>query len=172
MKDKSDFEKNLSQVIGESFTFSFKKDKKNIGSSWCRLDNACDIKDVALFMQKIDGRLITITASDIGNDVKEIIYHFDLLGDCCNIVVRIDDNKIESITPILKTADWTERELKELYAIEVIGHPNPKRLFLEETIEEGVMNNYISLSEAMNGASSQTIWEKILNTKDKENANG
>jgi Ni,Fe-hydrogenase III component G len=172
MKDKIDFEKNLTQVIGESFSFSLKKDKKNVASSWCRLDNASDIKAVALFMQKIDGRLITITASNIKNDLKEIVYHFDLHGECCNIVVNIDDNKIDSITPILKTADWTERELKELYDVEVIGHPNPQRLFLDETIEEGVMNNYISLSEAMNGASTQTIWEKILNSKDKDNADG
>lgn len=172
MKNQTDFEKELIQVIGAKFSFSSKKDKKNVTSSWCRLDDAFDIKKVALFMERIDGRLITITASNIENDLKEIVYHFDLLGDCCNIVIKIDDNKVESITPILKTADWTERELKELYDIDVIGHPNPKRLFLEETIEEGIMNNYISLSEAMNGASSQTLWEKVLSATDKENTDG
>ncbi len=169
MKKEINLEIELNQVIGSKFSLSSKKDRKGLITYWCNLDNASDIKKVAIILNRIGGRLITVTASKLKDDSKEIVYHFDLHGACCNIILNIDDNKVDSITPILKTADWTERELKELYDIEIIGHPNPKRLFLDETIAEGVMNNYIPLSEAMNGSSSQTLWEKVITATSEEN---
>lgn len=171
MKNRIDFKKELSDLIGDNFSFDQKEDKKGVVCMWCRLHKASFIKELAKLMKKIDGRLITVTASKLKDDLKEIIYHFDLDGDVCNVVININDNKVDSITPILKTADWTERELQELYSIEVINHPNPKRLFLEETIDEGIMNQYIPLSEAMNGSSSQTLWEKVISAN-KEQDNG
>lgn len=171
MRNRIDFEKKVSEVIGNNFSFEQKEDRKGVLCMWCRLHKASFIQDLARLMKKIDGRLITVTASKLNEELKEIIYHFDIAGDVCNVVININDNKVDSITPILKTADWTERELQELYDIEVINHPNPKRLFLDESIDEGIMNQYIPLSEAMNGSSSQTLWEKVISAN-KEQDNG
>lgn len=162
------FEKLLKQKISNTFSLISHKDNKGVISSWCRLKTPSDITNVALTMKEIDGRLMTITAYNVKENLKDIAYHFALKGDSCTVTIQIDNNEVVSITPILKAADWTERELKELYDIKLIGHPNPKRLFLEETIEEGVMNSLIPLSEAMNGSSSQTLWEKVISTNSKE----
>lgn len=173
MSIQEKFEKLLKQKISNSFSLVSQKDNKGVISSWCRLETPNDITNVALIMKEIDGRLMTVTAYNVKDGAKEnlkdIAYHFALKGDTCTVTIQIDNNEVVSITPILKAADWTERELKELYAIKLIGHPNPKRLFLEETIDEGVMNNLIPLSEAMNGSSSQTLWEKVISANAKEN---
>lgn len=162
------FEKILKQKICDSFSLVSQKDSKGVVSSWCRLEVPSDITNVALTMKEINGRLMTVTAYNVKDNLKDIAYHFDLEGDSCTVTIQIDNSEVVSITPILKGADWTERELKELYDINLIGHPNPNRLFLDETIDEGVMNNLIPLSEAMNGSSSQTLWEKVISANAKE----
>jgi len=171
---QKDFSEQLSKEIGQTFSLRWETDNKGVVIGWCRLDSPLQITNVALVIAKIGARLMTITAYNIkdeqDNDIHEIAYHFDLDGATCTvtIVIPFDGGEVNSITPILKTADWTERELQELYDIKVIGHPNPKRLFLDDSIDEGVMNNLISLSEAMNGASSQTLWEKVISANSKE----
>lgn len=40
--------------------------------------------------------------------------------------------KIKSITPIIPGAGWAELEFKDLLGIDLIGHPDPKRLVLAE----------------------------------------
>lgn len=55
----------------------------------------------------------------------------------------------------------------DLFNIKLHGHPNPKRLFLDKNIHL-TDHTMIPLSEAMNGASTNTLWEKILRSGRKE----
>ena len=55
----------------------------------------------------------------------------------------------------------------ELYAVQVEGHPNPRRLFLDETLEEGLLGEAVPLSVMMNGASTVDLWERILQDREK-----
>jgi NADH-quinone oxidoreductase subunit C len=48
-----------------------------------------------------------------------------------------------------------------MFGINLVGHPNPKRLFLDESIAEGILGEYMPLSQAMNGAATCCMWEKI-----------
>jgi Ni,Fe-hydrogenase III component G len=59
--------------------------------------------------------------------------------------------------------------MQELYNIKLQGHPNPKRLFLDENVHM-TDHTMIPLSEAMNGSSTSTLWEKIMNS-DRKDAN-
>jgi Ni,Fe-hydrogenase III component G len=63
-------------------------------------------------------------------------------------------------------ADWHEREMMELLGVSITGHPNPTRLFLDEELDAGILNEVVPLSVMMNGASTTDLWEHIL--KDKE----
>jgi len=76
------------------------------------------------------------------NSHTEILYHFtfDKLGFIVSIRVKLDrDNpKIDSITPIIKGAEWIEREMHELIGIDFPGHPNLKRLLLPDDWPQGV----------------------------------
>ena len=54
----------------------------------------------------------------------------------------------------------------ELLNVPITGHPHPTRLFLDEELDAGVLNEVVPLSVMMNGASTTDLWERIL--KDKE----
>lgn len=68
----------------------------------------------------------------------EVVYHIDRWdGDptVLQIHVRIDDRdnpQVDSVTSIWASANWHERELYDLYGINVKDHPNLKRLLLPE----------------------------------------
>lgn len=98
-----------------------------------------------------------------------INYHFYFEGINLTVSITLPDDKrtVKAITPVLISADWHEREMRELYNIELQGHPNTKRLFLDESIS---MTDHamIPLSEALKGASTSTLWEKIMKSNRKE----
>ena len=74
---------------------------------------------------------------------------------------------LPSITPQFANSDWHEREMMELYGIQVMGHPNPRRLFLDEELDAGILNEAVPLSIMMNGACTTDLWERILQDKEK-----
>ncbi len=122
---------------------------------------------VASLVKKYNGRLVTLTPNVIDDETHELVYHFDIEGLLINCTITVTDKKIPSITPILKSADWTEREMKDLFGVVPEGHPNPKRLILDESLAEGVFQEYIGLSDAMAGAATNKLWEHINEAKRK-----
>ena len=83
------------------------------------------------------------TASGIDTPLGiEILYHFsdDKSGKIITLRTLIKDKKepkIQSITPIIKGAEWIEREIWELLGVNFIGHPNLKHLLLIDDWPEG-----------------------------------
>lgn len=72
----------------------------------------------------------------------EILYHFsdDKTGKMLSLRTLIEDKKqpsIQSITPIIRGAEWIEREMWELLGINFVGHPNLKHLLLIDEWPEG-----------------------------------
>ena len=71
----------------------------------------------------------------------EILYHFTF--DKLNLLISIktlldkDDPHIQSLTAIMKGAEWIEREIHELFGVEFDGHPNPKPLLLPDDWPKG-----------------------------------
>jgi NADH:ubiquinone oxidoreductase subunit C len=135
-------------------------DKNDNIQLWVKLINREDILHIAQLIKDFGGRCVIISAYKKDN-YHVLVYHLDINGMLINVEVELFDNKVDSITPILDSANWTEREFKEMYGIELIGHPNPKRLFLDESIAEGILGEYMPLSQAMNGAATCCMWEKI-----------
>ena len=65
----------------------------------------------------------------------EVVYH--LLDFKQNIRLRVktkisEDDTIPSVTNIYPSANWYEREAFDMYGINFIDHPNPKRLLMPE----------------------------------------
>lgn len=126
----------------------------------------CEINDEKVLYSLIEGflplgaRFCAITCYKIENG-HELIYHFDVNQRMVNLKIKIQNSEIESITPIFKAADWSERELSELYGINIKNHPNLKRLFLDEEIKDSVLNEYFTLSNAMNGKVTKQLWAKV-----------
>ncbi|MGJ7923039.1 NADH-quinone oxidoreductase subunit C [Neobacillus sp. LXY-4] len=181
----NDFSIKINLELAGKLDLKWDVDKKGVVCGWCRLVDYDDIEKVAKLIASFKGRVMTITPlntpaiiADNAPDealVKEksvsliINYHFFFEG--VNFTVRITlpdiDRTVKSITPVLKSADWHEREMQELYNIKLEGHPNSKRLFLDENIYM-TDHTMIPLSEAMTGASTNTLWEKIMKSDRKE----
>ncbi|MFX1284396.1 MAG: NADH-quinone oxidoreductase subunit C [Promethearchaeota archaeon] len=68
----------------------------------------------------------------------EVVYHIDRWdGDptVLQVHVKVSDREnpaIPTITPIWESANWHERELFDLFGINIKNHPNLKRLLLPE----------------------------------------
>ena len=72
----------------------------------------------------------------------EILYHFsfDTTGEMVTVRILLPDKnklEIESMSSIIKGAEWIEREIFELLGVKFLGHPNLKRLLLADDWPEG-----------------------------------
>lgn len=81
-------------------------------------------------------RFITMTGIDV-RQYFELTYHFsdDSSGAVFSVRTRIHDKKdprIASIAPLIKGANWIEREIHEMLGIVFEGHPNLKHLLLAD----------------------------------------
>lgn len=66
----------------------------------------------------------------------EILYHFsvDKIGLIVSLRVILDksDLELDSLTSIMKCAEWIEREIHELLGVRFKGHPNLAHLLLKD----------------------------------------
>jgi len=100
-----------------------------------------DIKEVARYIfQDLGARFITVSGMDKEREF-ELIYHFGLDSDGAVISVRVklDKNRLEidSISGIIKGAEFIEREIYELLGVGFKGHPNLRPLLGAENWREG-----------------------------------
>lgn len=185
----NDIETRLADTAPAGIQYRATTDDKSVVTAWCVLANADDLLPVGRLLKRIGARLSTITVfqpkaaavakpkegeeapplptflGGTPQDGKtyEIDYHFDIDGDTLTITAHVGTGgSIDSLTPLYRAADWPERELMELYALVVRDHPNPKRLFLDESIEPAVFERLIPYSTLVNSAASKSIWEKIM----------
>jgi len=177
------FSIKMAERLGNKFDLHWDIDKKGFVSGWCRLADPEDIYPAAEIIADFKGRVITISAlntpsvlnepSDASSNnepIKLVInYHLYFDGINCTVTITLPDNQraVRSITPVLISADWHEREMQDLFNIKLLGHPNPKRLFLDKDIHLAD-HAMIPLSEAMNGAGTNTLWEKIMRSGRKD----
>jgi Ni,Fe-hydrogenase III component G len=100
-----------------------------------------NIKQMVEFIfRRLEARFVTASGVDTPNGI-EILYHFsfDSVGKIVTLRAKIDKEnpEIESITPIIKGAEWIEREIYELLGVRFKNHPNLKKLLLAEDWPEG-----------------------------------
>ena len=152
-----DLKKELSRVMGKEVEIV--EDRDNL---WFELDDNSKIKDIAAYIASVPGRCVTISPTYDENKSMELIYHFDFYdGPIFCVQVRVPEKKIESITSILRSAHWPERELTETWEMtfENLESIRWERFLVTQGVEKGVV--YASLSEAMNTNASDILWERI-----------
>ncbi|MCM8766033.1 MAG: NADH-quinone oxidoreductase subunit C [Candidatus Omnitrophica bacterium] len=99
--------------------------------------NPQDILEVVkIIFAELGLRFSTASGIDTPQGI-EILYHFsfDKTGEIFSIKVLIKNKEkpeIDSITSLVKGAEWIEREMWELLGINFKGHPNLKHLLLHE----------------------------------------
>lgn len=137
---------------------------------WFSLDYPGYILDAAKILHAKGARLAQICAYNQHEDQKRMqnaCYEFVLEGTVYNATAHMNPEhpSVPSITNMFANADWHEREMMELYGIDVTDHPNPRRLFLDEELDKGLLGEVVPLSIVMNGASSNDLWERIMADK-------
>src|SRR5438874_220513 len=72
-------------------------------------------------------------------DHLETVYHVRSLtrGQLLQIKVRLDHEKpeVDSVVSVWPTANWLERETYDLYGIKFAGHPDLRRMLLDDDFE-------------------------------------
>jgi Ni,Fe-hydrogenase III large subunit/Ni,Fe-hydrogenase III component G len=92
----------------------------------------------------LDARyIISIGADDRPYSGDFLVFHdfaFDKDKLLLSIITRADaaDPKVDSISDIIPGANWAEREIKDMFGIEPVGHPYPKRLVLPDGWPDGL----------------------------------
>ncbi|MDD5432608.1 MAG: NADH-quinone oxidoreductase subunit C [Candidatus Omnitrophica bacterium] len=101
-----------------------------------------DIFETVKFLFKNLGLRFSIATGMDNPDNFEMLYHFsfDKTGEFYSVRVFINDKEkaqIDSITPIFIGAEWIEREIWEMLGINFVGHPNLKKLLLDDDWPQG-----------------------------------
>lgn len=151
---------------------SFQHSSDSFGNSylWYSLPDPDLILPAARLLYDAGARLAIICGyNQHQHDVRmhSACYEFVLKGVVYGVTVHMDEEHphVPSITRLFANADWHEREMMELYGLAIKDHPNPRRLFLDEELDKGLLGEIVPLSIMMNGASSTDLWERILSDK-------
>lgn len=161
----------FTETLDAPFTYDIHINAKGVVTAWCTLSSPALLLPAVALIKQAGSRLSTITAyqhaSPQPSEVHEIAYHFDIDGDTLTLTVHLPagERDIPSITPLFRNANWNEREFMELYDLNVVGHPNPTRLFLDDDIDPAVLQKFIPFSEMVNAASTKSLWEKIMSQR-------
>ncbi len=115
-------------LMGDKIVSLVQKEKR----IYFEVDNQNIIEIAQHLFNKLGCRLSTATATETYRGI-EVLYHFshDKSGNYfCPRVVMTDKNnpKMNSITPIVRGAEWIEREMSEMLGITFEGHPRPEPL--------------------------------------------
>ena len=72
-------------------------------------------------------------------DHLESIYHFRSISHNWLVQMRVktphDDPQIQSLVSVYASANWLERETYDLYGIRFVGHPDLRRILLDDDFE-------------------------------------
>jgi NADH-quinone oxidoreductase subunit C len=185
----NDIKPRLVAAASSGIQYRQDTDDKGVTTAWCTLADAEDLLSVGAALKSAQARLSTITVfqpkaaavpkvaegetpppapvflggAAMDGQTYEIDYHFDLDGTTLTIVAHVaTGGSIASLTGLFRGADWPEREIMEIYALQVRGHPDPRRLFLDPGIESAVLERLIPMSTLTNSATTKGLWEKIL----------
>ena len=155
-----------SATLSGAYKMELRHNPSGLPSAWLALEDKDDISEALEQLRAISTRMATMTVyrpnADIEPDTHEVAYHMVLGGMPVTVTVVL--KKVDCLPSAAKhfpNLDWEERELMELTGIEVAGHPSPRRLLLDESIEAGIFDRLVPYSEMTNAANQDVLWNRI-----------
>ena len=84
--------------------------------------------------------MVFVTAIDRPErSLLELVYRFFSYDSKCAVSIHVplprDSAKVASVADLFRTAEWHERETAEMFGIEFVGHPDPRKLLLPDEID-------------------------------------
>ena len=128
----------LKNVFGEKILDVQRKSDRRV---YVTVDKSAIVPISGHVFRNLDARHMISTGTDTPRGVMEVNHHFAFDKDNCIVTVRalVDRNnpEIDSITSVVPSANWIEREMWELLGINFKNHPNLKHLLLSDDWPEG-----------------------------------
>jgi len=134
--------KNTIKIIKENFNknINFYENDKYIGlnvikSEVCSITKMLKDNEHLLFNQLIDITAIDFPSRDLRFDVIYLLISLTL-NQRIIIKTSVNENEnLDSITLIHKSANWYERECYDLFGIKFINHPDLRRIMTDYNFE-------------------------------------
>jgi Ni,Fe-hydrogenase III component G len=130
--------KDLKEKFKEDIIDMFDKSPKRV---YVEIRAGALVKIATHIFKDLKARFNIATGTD-RRECMEILYHFTLEDIDLMVSLRVKlpkkDPQIDSLAPLMKGADWIEREIHELLGIHFKGHPNLKKLLLPDEWPDGV----------------------------------
>lgn len=128
------------QALQEKYTTSIEEFRDEV-HIFIKAEQIIDA--LTLLRDKYDFELLSaLTASDYWPQQSprfHVIYQLSSIARNITIQLRVplngDQPKIPTATRVYDVANWRERELLDMFGIEIEGHPDPRRILMPEDTE-------------------------------------
>ena len=129
---------DLKEHFREEIVDFFDKSPKRV---YIEIKPEAIVRVAGYIFNDLEARFNTASGLDARRQL-EIIYHFTLQDINLVISLRVKLKKpkpeIVSLVPLMKAANWIEREMHELLGINFKGHPELNKLLLPDDWPDGV----------------------------------
>ncbi|WP_075064118.1 NADH-quinone oxidoreductase subunit C [Ornatilinea apprima] len=102
------------------------------------------MQSLAEFSLREGFRLSTMTAVERPEGETDVIYHFINNASLLHVRIQSRGQHLESLAAFLPSANWIEREIRDLYAVQFDGHPDPRPLLRPKELPEGFFRKAIA----------------------------
>ena len=123
---------NIKVRLGKGLIEFTDKSKNRI---YFTINKAILTQTVKYLFNDVKARFSTASGVDTRKAV-EILYHFSIdeigLIVTLRIIMNKPDLEVDSLTPLMKCAEWIEMEIHEMLGVNFKGHPNLKHLLLKD----------------------------------------
>ena len=110
---------------------------ENHADGWWMDASGLDMVETAHRLAAAGARLMTMTGAARADGETTVIYHYALGGQVYHFITATREQKLPSITPETKAANWIEREIQDLFAVTFESHPQGARLIRPPQLEPG-----------------------------------
>lgn len=108
--------------------------------SYVEVKDASYIRDICLYLRDEPGlefnSLMLLSAVDNGDKTLSTVYHIESTTKkqyiALKATVSVDNAKMPSVTSVWSHANWEEREAWDMMGIWYEGHPDMRRILLDE----------------------------------------
>ncbi|MBN2492513.1 MAG: NADH-quinone oxidoreductase subunit C [Planctomycetes bacterium] len=108
---------------------------------WARIDPERTVEVAETMLAMAGARLATATALDVRDGI-DVLYHWAIEPQGVVVTLKVLAERpalaVDSIAGAVPAANWIEREMHDLLGANFRGHPDMRRLILDDSWPEGV----------------------------------
>jgi Ni,Fe-hydrogenase III component G len=108
---------------------------------FARIDPQRTVEVARRMLAMAGTRLATATGIDVRDGI-DVLYHWCIEPQGVVVTLKVlaagPEMTVDSIAPVVPAANWIEREMHDLLGANFRGHPDMRRLILDDSWPEGV----------------------------------